>query len=127
MLRGEKALEFAMDTLTSFFRQNGTMQAPVARICCINTPTSIFVFTDNGYSQCGVPLSVTMNVQPLNNLPDLTLAGSLLHAWFHRMGYRYPFRQYTTYLSSEASMCVMRGNEIKSPGIPDSVFTRFFD
>jgi hypothetical protein len=122
---GEEALEFAIDTLTSFFRQNGFMQVPIAKIDYANIPSNVFAISENGECEFGVPLDVTMNAQPLNTLNDILLAGSLIHAWMHRMGYRHPSCIYTSYLIGEAAMCLIRGFQGKVPGQPDSVLTQF--
>lgn len=124
---GETALEFAMDTLTSFFIQNGTWNAPVAKIDYLNPASGSTMISKNGNKQFHVPLDVSMNPEQLESQANRTLAGSLIHAWMHRMGYRHPEGRYTSYLIGEAPMCLMRGFQDKVPGQPDSEFTQFFD
>ncbi len=122
---GEKALEFAMDTLTVFFMQNGTWNAPVAKIDYLDPSSGSTMISRNGDRQFHVPLDVSVNPESLTTVGILNLSGSLFHAWLHRMGYRHPEDKYTTYLIGEAPMCLMRGFQDKVA--PDSVLTQFFD
>lgn len=121
---GEIALEVAMDAITQAFRDNGNMTAPTARIE-YSTKRGTILGLD-GSSQFNIALTVTVNPNALDT--TLTnLSGSLFHAWMHRVGYRHPGPVYTTYLIGEAPMCLMRNNQMKVPGQPDSVYTQYFD
>ncbi|UOE58016.1 hypothetical protein [Cytobacillus oceanisediminis] len=124
---GKKALDFLMDTFTSFLIQNGTWNAPIAKIDYLPPTSSSTIFSENANKQFHVPLDFSVNPIPLQEEAIRTLAGSLFHAWMHRMGYRHPKEEYTSYLIGEAPMCLMRGYADKEPSIPDSAFTRFFD
>lgn len=74
-------------------------------------------------------LSVTVNPRALSNtaVSTLMLTGSLHHAWLHREGYRHPAGRYTSYFAGESSMCIMRGNRDKVPGVPASTYTKWLD
>ena len=124
---GKKALDFAMDTLTSFLIQNGTWAAPVGKIDYLAPTSRSTIFSENANKQFHVPLDFSVNPIPLEEEAELTMAGSLFHAWMHRMGYRHPKGEYTGYLIGEAPMCLMRGYNDKLPNQADSVFTQFFD
>ncbi|WP_342530091.1 hypothetical protein MKX57_16175 [Lysinibacillus sp. FSL M8-0216] len=126
---GEKALNFLMDTLTEFFRENGTGKIRTAKIFYLDPALNSTMCSSNGYSEFCVPLDVAINPEALENvlISNLNLTGSLFHAWTHRMGYRHPVNVYTTYFSAEAAMCLMRGFQDKVTSEPDSVYTQYFD
>jgi len=71
---------------------------------------------------------VIINPQAISRIdvPTISLAGSLQHALLHRQGYRHPAGVYT-YFADESSMWVMRGNALKTPGVPDSRYSVFLD
>lgn len=124
---GMKAFDFAMDTFTSFLIQNGTWNAPFARISYLPESSCSNMIGEVGNKQFHVPLDVKVNNRFLTSQSNLILAASLFHAWMHRLGYKHPEGEYTGYLIAEAPMCAMRGYQDKVPGQPDSVFTRYFD
>ncbi|MGG0288922.1 hypothetical protein ABEY41_28440 [Peribacillus butanolivorans] len=57
---GELALEFAMVTLTSFFIQNGTWMAPIAKINYKESSHST-IFGEDGERRYHEDLTVTVN------------------------------------------------------------------
>lgn len=124
---GRKALEVAMDQFTQIIKDNGFHRSPKARIDWITIPSYDPIFlTTTSATQTKVPLNFLVNTASLNNPSFGTgfKAGSMFHAWLHRAGFLDP--KTTSYFISEASMCIMRGYQPKSPGIPDSVFYRVF-
>ncbi|MGG3641458.1 hypothetical protein ABES38_08770 [Bacillus gobiensis] len=128
---GTEAANLAMNTLTQRFIENGTGKVDVAtidyRIPAPGERSTIRAKTAK--RQFKVPLSVTINPQVLDDqtIANLDLAGSLLHAWYHRCGFYHPEDIYTTYFIGEAPMCVMRGYQDKNPNVPDTLLTQFFD
>lgn len=127
---GPAALNEAMDLFTQRFIENG-FGGIVAKIDYhIPTPvTSSTIHAQTASRRNNVPLSITINPIQVDrvDITDPALAGSLIHAWLHRVGYTHPFNTYTTYFSGEAPMCYMRGFAPKNPTIPDSIYTQFFD
>lgn len=113
---GEEALDFAMDTLTEFLRQNGNREVRTAKILYLNPASNSSMCSRNGDSELCVPLDIAINPESFNNVSGLNLTGSLFHAWTHRMGYSHPINVYTTYFSAEAAMCLMRSFQDKVPG-----------
>jgi hypothetical protein len=129
--KGESALEFAMDVLTQRFRVNGTGRVivPKIRYRIPRLGERLNIRSKTSFLRYWVQLNVTINPRLLDDLSVSTnfLAGSLVHAWFHRCGYTHPRNFYHTYFIGEASMCLMRVYEAKSPKVPDSTYTRYFD
>ncbi|MGP7818666.1 hypothetical protein [Niallia sp. 01092] len=128
---GTEAINLAMNTLTQRFSENGTGNAAAAKInYYIPEPREHFnIRANTAKKQFKVSLDVTINPILLDDpsITKLNLAGSLLHAWFHRIGFDHPKDIYTTYFIAEAPMCIMRGFQEKAPGQSDAVFTQFFD
>lgn len=87
---GMKAFDFAMDTFTSFLIQNGTWNAPIAKVSYLPESSCSNMIGEDGNKQFHLPLDVKVNNRFLNSQSDLILAASLCHAWMHRMGYRHP-------------------------------------
>lgn len=132
LANGSAAAEVMMDGLTQQIAANGFNRAPRALIRYQVPSSTIPNFTVkavNGTRPDTVSLSVTVNPRVLNrtDISDLTLVGSLFHAWLHRQGYRHPTGVYTSYMAGEAAMCVMRFNKNKNPNVPDSDYTAFLD
>lgn len=124
---GRKALEVAMDQFTQMIKDNGFRRSPRARIDWITIPfyDPIFLTTTN-ITQTNVPLNFVVNAASLDN-PDFGTGfwtGSMFHAWLHRAGFLDP--KTTSYFISEAAMCVMRGYQPKTPGLPDNALYRVF-
>lgn len=128
---GETALEFAMDVLTQRFRVNGTgrVKVPKIRYRIPRRGERLNIRSNTSLLKYWVQLNVTINPKLLDDLSvnNNLLAGSLFHAWFHRCGYTHPHSIYTKYFIGEASMGMMRVYEDKSPKVPDSTYTRYFD
>ena len=124
------ALNEAMDLFTQRFIENG-FGGIVGKIDYqIPTPvTNSTIHAQTAFRRNNVPLSITVNPIQIDrvDITDPALAGSLIHAWLHRVGYTHPLNTYTTYFSGEAPMCYMRGFAPKNPAIPDSIYTQFFD
>lgn len=127
-----EALDIAMNQFTQMFRDNGFKLSPPSFIFYrIPTPvTASTIFARTATRRKRVPLTVTMNPKQIERA-DITngfLAGSLIHAWLHRAGWvDPPNRNFTTYFIGEAPMCVMRGFQDKTPGVPESFYTKYFD
>ena len=126
---GLTALNESMNLFTQRFIENG-FSGIVGRIDYhIPTPiTSSTIRAQTAFRRKNVPLSVTINPIQVDrgDISNGVLEGSLVHAWFHRVGYSHPPNIYTTYFSGEAPMCYMRGYTPKTD-LPDSTYTRFFD
>jgi len=126
---GLAALNEAMDLFTQRFIENG-FGGIVGKIDYhIPTPTnSSTIRGRTAFRRNNVPLSITVNPIQIDrgDITDGVLEGSLVHAWLHRVGYAHPPNTYTTYFSGEAPMCYMRGYGSKT-GLPDSIYTQFFD
>jgi hypothetical protein len=129
---GSAAAAIQMDGFTRQIVANGFGRAPRALIK-YQVPTSnasnYTIKAVNATNPDTASLSVTVNPRAMSrtDLQNITLIGSLQHAWLHREGYRHPRGKYTGYFAGESSMCIMRGNANKTPGIPDSRFTVFLD
>ncbi|MFP7486384.1 hypothetical protein SFC65_19660 [Priestia filamentosa] len=123
---GRKALEVAMDQFTNIIKENG-IGLFKARIDYINFSfLDPIVLTVTSATQHFVPLNLVVNATKLDD-PDIgigLITGSMFHAWLHRAGFLDP--NATSYFITEASMCVMRGYQPKAPGIPDSLYYRYF-
>ncbi|MBJ9992363.1 hypothetical protein IAE55_27065 [Paenibacillus sp. S28] len=129
---GSAAAAVQMDGLTRMIVANGFGRAARAQIMYQLPSSTVPNFTIKAVNASNPdvsPLSVTVNPRAISrtDLLNVTLTGSLFHAWLHREGYRHPSRVYTSYMAGEASMCVMRNNANKTPGVPDSRFTVFLD
>lgn len=124
---GIEAVNLAMDAWTQRIIENGFHQVPVAKIHYRIPPAGEVstIRSNTALRQFHVPLTTTINPQQLDDLGIGTLTGSLFHAWLHRVGFHHP--KLTSYFIAEAPMCVMRGFQDKTPGVPDSSFIRFFD
>lgn len=124
---GIQAVNLAMDALTQRIIENGFQQIPVAKIHYHIPPVGQVstIRSTTALKQFNVPLTTAINPQQLDDLTLLTLTGSLVHAWLHRVGFHHP--KLTSYFIAEAPMCVMRGYQNKFPNVPDSSFIRFFD
>lgn len=121
---GRRALEVAMDQFTNMIKENGSRLLP-ARIDYINLSfLDPIVLTVTSATQQFVPLNLVVNAAQLDEQGIGFDAGSMFHAWLHRAGFLDP--NATSYFITEASMCVMRGYQPKSVGVPDSVFYRYF-
>jgi len=128
---GSQAADFAMNTLTQRFRENG-LQGIIAQIhyqIPFNISKTTTIRGRTALRKNNVPLSVTINPLRLDDfgVADTSLTGSLMHAWLHRCGYNHPYNLYTTYLIGELPMCIMRGYTPKNPSTPDSAYTQYFD
>jgi hypothetical protein len=122
----------AMNMLTLRFIENGTGEVEAAKIRyrLPNPEEQFHIIRKTTIRKHEVSLNVTINPQVIDNLTisNLTLIGSLLHAWLHRVGFDHPESVYTSYLIGELPMCVMRGYQDKNPtNVPDSLLTQFFD
>jgi hypothetical protein len=129
---GAAAAAVQMDGFTRQIVANGFGRAPRALIMFQVPSSTVPNFTIkavNASNPDTAPLSITVNPRVISrtDLLNTTLAGSLQHAWLHREGYRHPNRVFTSYMAGESSMCVMRNNLNKTPGVPDSRFTVFLD
>lgn len=127
---GLTALNESMDLFTQRFIENG-FEGIVGKIDYhIPTPnTSSTIRGRTAFRRNNVPLSITVNPIQIDrgDISNGVLEGSLVHAWLHRVGYSHPPNIYTTYFSGEAPMCYMRGFAPKTPVVPDSAYTQFFD
>lgn len=129
---GVTAAAVQMDGFTRQIVANGFGRVPRAEIMYQVPSATVPNFTFkavNASNPDTAPLSITVNPRVISrtDLPNVTLAGSLHHAWLHREGYRHPSRVFTSYMAGESSMCVMRSNTNKTPGVPDSRYTVFLD
>lgn len=129
---GAAAAAVQMDGFTRMIVANGFGRSARANILYQVPSSTVPNFTIkalNASDPDANSLSVTINPRVIarTDLENVTLAGSLFHAWLHREGYRHPSRVFTSYMAGEASMCVMRNNANKTPGVPDSRFTVFLD
>ncbi len=128
---GIEAANLAMNALTQRFIENGADQANASRINCRPPERGehYSIRAETSEWEYGVSLSVTINPQVLDNpvVANLSLIGSMFHAWLHRMGFEHPATIYTTYFIGEAPMCIMRSFQCKNPDVSDTVFTQFFD
>ncbi|MFS0906681.1 hypothetical protein AB3N02_27050 [Priestia aryabhattai] len=126
---GLKATNLAMNQFTRMIRDNGFRRVPKAKIDYrIPFPiTSSTIRGETAFRQTGVPLSFIINPTQLDRVEvnNVVLAGSMFHAWLHRAGFQDP--KTTSYFISEAPMCVMRGNQRKTPSLPDTALYQFFD
>lgn len=129
---GAAAAAVQMDGFTRMIVANGFGRAARANILYQVPSSTVPNFTIkalNASNPDANSLSVTVNPRVISrtDLQNVTLTGSLHHAWLHREGYRHPARVFTSYMAGESSMCVMRNNANKTPGVPDSRFTVFLD
>jgi hypothetical protein len=129
---GSAAAAVQMDGFTRQIVANGFGRSPRALIMYQVPSSTVPNFTIKAVNASNPdisPLSITVNPRAISrtDLQDVTLTGSLHHAWLHREGYRHPTGVFTSYMAGEASMCVMRNNANKTPGIPDTRFTAFLD
>ncbi|PRA04844.1 MULTISPECIES: hypothetical protein [unclassified Paenibacillus] len=130
LANGRAAADVQMAGFTTQIQANGFNRAARAYIK-YQEPTGQN-FTIRGLNASNLEtnsLSVTVNPKALSNstASTLMLTGSLFHAWLHRGGYRHPAGRYTSYFAGEASMCIMRGNLNKAPGVPASTYTKWLD
>lgn len=130
LANGRAAADVQMAGFTTQIQANGFNRAAKAYIK-YQEPTGQD-FTIRGLNASNPEtnsLTVTVNPRALSNaaVGTLMLAGSLFHAWLHRVGYRHPAGIYTSYFAGEASMCVMRDNKDKVPGTPASTYTKWLD
>jgi hypothetical protein len=125
---GAAAAGVQMDGFTTQIAANGFGRATKAYIMYQKSGSSTIKGV-NATNPETASLSVTINSTDLSksSLSTLTLAGSLQHAWLHREGYRHPTGKYNSYMAGESSMCLMRANKDKTPGIPDSTYTQWLD
>lgn len=134
---GAAAAGISMDGMTTAVAANGFGRAAKAYIMYQKSPLPSNVGKNPGTSTIkGVnasnpelnSLTVTINPNALSltSVTTLFLAGSLFHAWLHRIGYRHPAGKYTTYFAGEAAMSFMRGNQDKTSA-PSSTYTRWLD
>lgn len=130
IVNGIQAADLAIDVLTQRFKENG-LNGEIAKINyrVPFNPTNSTIRGKTAFRKNNVSLSVTINPLRLDDLgiADVSLVGSLVHAWLHRCGYNHPLNLYTTYLIGELPMCIMRGYAPKNPSTPDSVYTQYFD
>ncbi|MGV2967151.1 hypothetical protein [Paenibacillus sp. AGC30] len=129
---GATAAAVQMDGFTRQIVANGFGRVPRALIMYQVPSATVPNFTIkavNASNPDTAPLSITVNPRVISrtDLQNITLVGSLQHAWLHREGYRHPSRVFTSYMAGESSMCVMRANANKTPGVPDSRYTVFLD
>ncbi|EFZ2114146.1 hypothetical protein BOY45_004077 [Shigella flexneri] len=126
---GQVATNVAMDQFTQLIRDNGFRISLPAKIdYCIPIPlTSSTIRGETAFTQTGVTLSFVINPTQLDRIDvnDLTLTGSIIHAWLHRAGFQHP--KTPSYFIAEVPMCVMRGLQPKQSSVPDSAFIQFFD
>lgn len=125
------AFDIMMIGLTRAFIANGFGRAPRAQIRYPEPATAApkAIRGVNASNPDTNSLTVTINPRTLSrsDLGDITLMGSMLHAWLHRIGYRHATGKYTGYLIGETAMCLMRNSTDKPPGVPDSRFIAFLD
>lgn len=129
LANGAAAAAVQMDGFTTMITANGFNRASKAYIM-YEIPRSgekLTIRGVNGSDPERNSLTVTINPRILDNtsVTNLIFTGALIHAWFHREGYRHPAGRYTGYFAGEAAMCVMRGNQSKVPGQPDGVYTQY--
>ncbi|MED3788523.1 hypothetical protein P4576_15025 [Peribacillus frigoritolerans] len=131
IINGQVATNVAMDQFTQLIRDNGFRLSPPAKIdYLIPAPlTSSTIRGETVFTKKRVPLSFVINPTQLDRIDvnNLTLTGSMFHAWLHRAGYRHPEGKYTSFFIGEAPMCVMRDFQPKNPAVPDSDYFQFFD
>jgi len=124
---GGASLDVMMDGFTTAFANNGFGRVPKAYI---TYGTGDFTIkAANGNDPEKNSLSVTVNPSMLENtgLNDSSRAGSLWHAWMHRLGYRHPAGKYSSYAIGEAPMCIMRNHQDKLSTEKESKFTSILD
>ncbi|HZG86857.1 hypothetical protein [Paenibacillus sp.] len=124
------AVDVMMEGLTRMFISNGFGRAARAQIMHPGSsipPKAIKGANASNPNQNSLTVTINPRILSRTDVIDSTLAGSLLHAWMHRLGYRHPAGSYTSYMIGEAPMCLMRANANKSPGVPDSRYTAFLD
>ncbi|WP_145142166.1 hypothetical protein [Paenibacillus sp. Y412MC10] len=124
---GGAALDIMMDGFTTAFANNGFGRVPKAYI--MYGTGDFTIKAANGNDPEKNSLSVTVNPSMLENSAygDSIRAGSLWHAWMHRLGYRHPAGKYTSYAIGEAPMCIMRNHQNKLPTEKESKFTSLLD
>ncbi|MFS0906677.1 hypothetical protein AB3N02_27025 [Priestia aryabhattai] len=126
---GLEATNLAMDQFTQLIRDNGFRRASPAKIKYhIPFPiTSSTIRGETASRQTRVPLSFVINPTQLDrvDIGNITLSGSMFHAWLHRAGWTHP--KTTSYFIFECPYCFMRGNQRKSPAIFDAAVSRLFD
>lgn len=109
-----------MDAFTTMFAANGFGRASKAFIdyAIPKVGANSTIRGVNGSNPETNSLSIVINPKAIyrKDLNEITLTGSLLHAWMHRAGYRHPAGVYTSYLIGEDAMYVMRGFKNKSLG-----------
>ncbi|MEC0125327.1 hypothetical protein [Paenibacillus pabuli] len=128
LANGYAAAGVQMDGLTEMIVANGFGIASKAYIMYQESVNST-IKAVNASNPETASLSVTINASDLSktSVSNQFLAGSLLHAWLHREGYRHPAGKYTSYMAGEASMCIMRDNRDKTPNVPVSTYTKWLD
>lgn len=129
LANGSAAAMVQMNAFTTQIAANGFNRAPRAYIMYKPSSTNTIVKAVNGSDPERDSLTVSINPNTLRSttIASLTKAAALFHAWLHRAGYRHPAGKYTSYFAGEASMCVARSNNLKTPSQSDSVYTRYFD
>ncbi|MBP1990197.1 hypothetical protein [Paenibacillus eucommiae] len=89
-----------MDGLTTMIAANGFGRASKAYVMnkVANGKDLFVVKATNASDPERNSLSVTINPKALDNtnVNNLTLTGSLTHAWLHREGYRHPVGKFTS-------------------------------
>ncbi|MEK4994481.1 hypothetical protein BK125_18700 [Paenibacillus odorifer] len=128
---GRAAAAVQMAGFTTQIQANGYGRAAKAYIK-YKEPTAGESFTIRGLNASSPEKSsLTVTVNPINlsstAVGTTMLSGSLFHAWLHREGYRHPAGRFTSYFAGEASMCIMRDNKDKVPGVPASTYTKWLD
>lgn len=121
---GRIATDVAMDQFTQLIRDNGFGLSPRGRIFSSQLPGDAIVLALTAFTQGRVPLSFVINPEDVIPANVGFTTGSMFHAWLHRSGFTDPNR--TSYFATECAMCVMRGYQPKSPGVPDEAFYRSF-
>jgi hypothetical protein len=131
LANGGVAVDIMMSAFTTAFLANGFGRSAKAYIIyeIPKKGSSFTIKAANSSDPEKSSLSVTVNPQMLENiaLPDGVLAGSLWHAWMHRLGYRHPVGKYAGYFIGEVPLCIMRGYLEKQPTRKDSRFTHYLD
>ncbi|MFP7487888.1 hypothetical protein SFC65_27450 [Priestia filamentosa] len=121
---GRRAVEVAMDQFTKMIKDNGFHRSPRARIFATPPGGNAIVLGLTAFYQNRVPLSFMVNSLLLEEKTIGFDAGSMMHAWLHRAGFTDPNQ--TSYFATECAMCVMRGYQPKSVGVPDELFYQYF-
>ncbi|WNS45718.1 hypothetical protein [Paenibacillus sp. MMS20-IR301] len=134
LANGRVATDVMMSIITQIFQSNGFQRAGKSyikyKIPAKGTKKHFTISAvDGGEDLEQATLTVTINPQSLDrkDLGDVTLTGSLFHAWLHRIGYRHPASKYTSYFMVEAALSIMRATADKTSGTKDSLFIKYLD